>query len=249
MKNLNNLKIINQIRSKFLIYNHPNYLKKLIELNPNIGKLKPAAVLIPLTFDSNSQISFTFTRRSQNLKLFKGECCFIGGNVDKKDQSALYTVYREANEEVGMNSQCLDILCHFKPIFTSHGYIVTPIVAFLNEDKFIPKINYQEVDLIFKVPTEIFLKKEIHYCSHLTYKKDKFFMHYFKWKHQDQNCLITGITSTLSILVSSIIHSQLPEFKFAPDINLELDKLNDYLDHLNLINGKAFIDDFNEKKI
>lgn len=247
MKNLNNYKILNQIRFKFLKYNHPNHLNKLIELDPNIGKLKPAVVLIPLSIDSKSQLSFTLTRRSQNLKLFKGECCFIGGNVDEKDQSALKTAFREAYEEVGMNSQCLDIFCHFKPIFTSHGSIVTPIVAFLDEAKFNPKINYEEVDLIFKVPTEMFLKKEMHYCSLFTYKKDKFHMHYFKWKHQDQNCLITGITSTLGILISSIIHSQLPQFEFAPDINLELDKLNDYLDHLNLNNGKQFIKDLNVK--
>lgn len=244
MKNSN---LIKNLTRKFKNFNHPNYLKQLIEQDANIGKLRPASVLIPLSYDSNSQLCFTFTRRSQNLKLFKGECCFIGGNVDKEDKCALNTALREASEEVGMNENCLQILCHFKPIFTSHGSIVTPIIAYLDQKKFVPNLNYQEVDLIFTVPTNVFLKKDNHFVTESIYKNDKFFMHYFKWQHQEETCLITGITSTLAILIASILHSQLPEFKFAPDVNLELSQLNNYLDHLNLVNGKQIIKDFARK--
>ncbi|RNA42809.1 peroxisomal coenzyme A diphosphatase NUDT7 isoform X2 [Brachionus plicatilis] len=235
MKYSNLTKNLNHYRTLLSNFHHPNYLNKLIEIDPNIGKLKQASVLIPLSFDSNSQLCFTLTRRSQNLKLFKGECCFIGGNVDKEDKSPLDTALREAYEEVGMEKQCLDVLCQFKPIFTSHGSIVTPNIAFLDNQKFAPNLNYQEVDLIFKVPTWIFLENKIHSLSVSRYKNDRVYMHYFKWEHQGQKCLITGITSTLAILISSILHAKLPEFRFAPDFNLDLHNLNIYLDHLNLI--------------
>jgi coenzyme A diphosphatase NUDT7 len=234
---------ISILKSKLAPFNRPDYLNVFIRKEPNIGSLKRTSVLIPISIDKNGDTYLTLTRRSQHLKSFKGECCFIGGNYDEDDKTAVETALREAEEEVGMGRKALDVICQFTPIFTTFGKIITPVIAIFDDTKFEPKLNTDEVDLIFKVPTSHFISSEHHRLLLTRYKKDHFYIHYYDWMHQGEKLVIEGVTSTLSVNICSIIHSKLPEFRIDPVYDVNLDNINDYMEWLSLDCAREIVKD------
>jgi len=96
------------------------------------GKEKqPAAVLIPLLLDQEDW-KFLFIKRThrQNDR-HSGQVAFPGGRADRGDPALLYTALREAEEEIGLNPDDVEILGQSCPITTVTDYEVTPFVGIL----------------------------------------------------------------------------------------------------------------------
>jgi len=56
----------------------------------------------------NGVPSLLFTKRANTLKSHRGEVCYPGGRRDE-NETVEQTALREANEEIGLPSDCVDI--------------------------------------------------------------------------------------------------------------------------------------------
>ena len=150
---------------------------------------------------------------------------------EQSDKNVLETALREANEEIGINRENITYIAQLYPLITSNKTLVTPVITFFEDNDYEPKINKNEVDLVFRLPTDRFIFKENH--KHESYKiektGDEYYVHYFKDILNDKEITTWGVTAIICILASSILHSRAPEFKVDPIYDFDKTKINDYL--------------------
>lgn len=126
---------------------------------PSVKELpKPAAVLIAITDDPESP-EVVLTRRATHLNNHSGEVSLPGGKWDPLDPSLLHTALREAEEEIGLPPEQVEVLGCLPMFQTWKGIDVIPFVGIIPPGlKFIP--NYDELDAIFQVPLSFFIKDQ-----------------------------------------------------------------------------------------
>ena len=92
---------------------------------------RDAAVLIPIVADPEPTLLFTV--RSEHLPSHQGQIAFPGGSIDPQDASPVDAALREAEEEIGLHRDNVDVLGELDdlPTFVS-GYVVTPVVGWLS---------------------------------------------------------------------------------------------------------------------
>ena len=90
--------------------------------------LKCAAVLIPLA-RLKDEWQLVFTRRTETVEHHKGQVSFPGGGCELGESSPETTALREANEEIGLKPEDVQILGRMNDIITITNYRVTPIVG------------------------------------------------------------------------------------------------------------------------
>jgi 8-oxo-dGTP pyrophosphatase MutT (NUDIX family) len=125
------------------------------DLNPDVhlpeGRaLRPASVLIPLQM-VNGRAELILTKRSARLKHHPGQIAFPGGKQDDGDGSAVAAALREAQEEIGLPPELVQVLGELPAHETVTGYVMTPILGFVR-DAFDEVPEAGEVDEVFRVP-------------------------------------------------------------------------------------------------
>ena len=93
------------------------------------GRTK-AAVLVALYDDDGMHA--VFTRRRHDLRSHAGEISFPGGRRDEEDADLVTTALREAEEEIGLPRDAVDVLGALNPVPTvATNYGVYPIVGLI----------------------------------------------------------------------------------------------------------------------
>jgi 8-oxo-dGTP pyrophosphatase MutT (NUDIX family) len=93
-----------------------------------------AAVLVPLYGDPQNP-TIVFTERRANLRRHAGEISFPGGRRDGPEEELLTTAMREAEEEIGLSAEAVELLGALPPIGTFvTNYKVHPFVAAIPAD-------------------------------------------------------------------------------------------------------------------
>jgi 8-oxo-dGTP pyrophosphatase MutT (NUDIX family) len=119
----------------------------------------PSAVLIPI-YKKEGQYHIVFIKRTETVKVHKGQISFPGGNRDTDDRTLLDTALREASEEIGLRLKDVEVLGELDDeITTTSNYIVTPFVALIPWPYRFSK-NKDEVDEIIEVPIPALLDKD-----------------------------------------------------------------------------------------
>ncbi|XP_043562488.1 peroxisomal coenzyme A diphosphatase NUDT7-like isoform X1 [Chiloscyllium plagiosum] len=157
----------------------------------------------------------------------RGEVCFPGGKQDLKDMSEIDTALREAQEEIGLPSDQVEVICKLVPIINKDGILVTPVVAFIG-DTFQPQPNADEVSDVFVLPLYYFLKSEEH--SSTPYDTGML-VHFFTFKDRNLHKTFTiwGLTAQLCIIVAYVALGQKPLFKVDFDIDDPFTSMEKYL--------------------
>ncbi|TRY85818.1 hypothetical protein DNTS_011863 [Danionella cerebrum] len=130
------------------------------ELSRLTAGILKASVLVPLLIQ-DGELRVLLTVRSLNLRQHAGEVCFPGGKEDASDRDEVQTALREAEEEIGLKEQQVEVVCQLFPIINKEGLLITPVVGFLDAS-FCPHLNPQEVCEVFSVPLEFFTREEHH---------------------------------------------------------------------------------------
>ncbi|KAH0632807.1 hypothetical protein KY284_035593 [Solanum tuberosum] len=124
-----------------------------------ISREKRAAVLICLFQGLEGEIRVILTKRSMKLSTHPGEVALPGGKMDEEDLDDSVTALREAKEEIGLKSSLVQVITNLEPFISLHLLTVVPVVGLLSRiEEFKPLLNADEVDAIFDVPLDIFLK-------------------------------------------------------------------------------------------
>jgi 8-oxo-dGTP pyrophosphatase MutT (NUDIX family) len=122
--------------------------------------LKPAAVLL-LVVNHGPDPSVVFTQRTAHLADHAGQISFPGGRVDEGDETPEHTALREAEEEIGLAPDRVQILGRMPEYHTSTGFRVTPVVGWSE-----PPMQYRpdphEVADVFEVPLAVLLDTRNH---------------------------------------------------------------------------------------
>jgi len=110
----------------------------------------PAAVLVPLYIDGG-EWHVLYTRRTDTVDVHRGQVSFPGGRIDPDDSGPLHAALREADEEVGIRPQDVEVLGMLAPLLTVTQFEVTPVIGRVPWP-YPLRLNTHEVACAFGVP-------------------------------------------------------------------------------------------------
>jgi 8-oxo-dGTP pyrophosphatase MutT (NUDIX family) len=122
-----------------------------------------ASVLVPLVAREAGP-TVLLTRRTDHLRDHAGQISFPGGRSEDSDDDVVHTALREAQEEVGLGAEHVDVIGALPVYTTVTGFIVTPVVA-LVQPGFTLALDEFEVAEAFEVPLA-FLMDPAHHQRH-----------------------------------------------------------------------------------
>jgi 8-oxo-dGTP pyrophosphatase MutT (NUDIX family) len=113
-------------------------------------RLRCAAVLVPLVWHDN-EWHLLYTRRTDTVESHKGQVSFPGGACDEGETTPEETALREAEEEIGLNSNDVKILGRLANLITISYYRVTPVVGVVKWPN-VFRVGEHEVARVFTIP-------------------------------------------------------------------------------------------------
>ncbi|GAA0510336.1 8-oxo-dGTP pyrophosphatase MutT, NUDIX family [Halorubrum aquaticum] len=98
---------------------------------------REAAVLAPV-IERGGDAHLLFTKRAEHLGEHPGQMSFPGGGREPVDRTLTDTALREANEEVGMRPDEVDVVGRIDDARTSSAYAVRPFVGVAPDREYVP---------------------------------------------------------------------------------------------------------------
>jgi len=145
---------------------------------------RQAAVLIPVV--RREQPGLLLTQRSTRLRKHAGQVAFPGGAVDSSDASIIAAALREAEEEVAIPPDVVEVIGVLPPVDSVTGFQVTPVVGIIP-----PDLHYHasedEVAAVFEMPLAEALRLgryhplDIHRRGNAHRVWLSWYQHYFVW--------------------------------------------------------------------
>lgn len=92
--------------------------------------VQPAAVLAALYEDELGAVRLLLTKRPDTMPTHPGDIAFPGGRWEPVDRSPVDTALREAEEEVGLSPEKVEVIGFLEPINTlGYSQLVVPVVG------------------------------------------------------------------------------------------------------------------------
>lgn len=165
-----------------------------------VGNQRQAAVLVPIV--RRPQPGLLLTQRSIMLRKHAGQVAFPGGAVDDTDGSLIAAALREAQEEVAIPPESVEVIGTLPPVDSVTGFRVTPIVGIIPPD--LPwRASEDEVSAVFEMPLAEALRLgryhplDIHRRGNAHRVWLSWYQRYFVWG------MTAGIIRELSLQVDS----------------------------------------------
>lgn len=114
-----------------------------------------SSVLLPLV-EVGGELSVLFEKRAPHLFRQPGEICFPGGGIENDDGDPEVTAVRETCEELGLETDDLEVIAPLDLLITPFSAIIYPYVGYIKDNHRI-HINLDEVERIFYVPLDYLL--------------------------------------------------------------------------------------------
>ena len=149
--------------------------------SPPIEDLPKAAVLLAITAEEEPELIYTL--RSNKVSSHKGEVAFPGGREEEGDLSLADTALREAEEEIGLDRNLVEILGSLDTTVSRYGISVTPYVGIIPPN---PNLNESssEIESYFRVPIS-------YLANDISHRNDK-----VTEAEKPSTCLLISIMST-----------------------------------------------------
>ena len=120
----------------------------------------PASVLIGLVARDDG-LNVLLTQRTDHLRDHAGQVSFPGGRAEHSDADAAATALREAEEEVGLPHDRVEVIGELPTYSTVTSYVVTPVVALVTPP-FTLALDRFEVAEAFEVPLAFLMSPANH---------------------------------------------------------------------------------------
>ncbi len=124
-----------------------------------IRKLRPAAVLFGL-IDRGDDFGVVFTQRPKTMKAHAGQIALPGGKLEP-NESFTEAAVREAEEEIGVARDSVELIGQAEPYRTLSGFCVSLTVGVFPPE-FKPVPDPHEVDEVFETPLSFLMSPENH---------------------------------------------------------------------------------------
>jgi 8-oxo-dGTP pyrophosphatase MutT (NUDIX family) len=124
-----------------------------------------ASVLVPLVMRPDPTVLLTL--RTSHLKKHAGQISFPGGRSEDSDADAVFTALREAQEEVGLAPERIEVLGQMPTYTTGTGFVVTPVVGLVTpgaaeHERLALRPDPSEVAEAFEVPLRFLMNPQHH---------------------------------------------------------------------------------------
>lgn len=163
--------------------------------------LKASAVLIPIV-ERGNDLSILLTKRSVRLKSHSGQVSFPGGRCDEDDLHAMATALREANEEINLPEDNVNVIGAMEDYETVTGFSVAPVVGFVDPAFKLVK-QETEVEDVFEVPLEFILDERNHVIESINWRgADR---QYYVFPHDQYK--IWGATAAMLVRFAKLVNS------------------------------------------
>ena len=120
--------------------------------------LVKAAVLVPI-YLKNGQCHILFTKRTETVKVHKGQISFPGGAYEEVDRTLVNTALRESVEEIHLDKGMVEVLGELDDATTvTSNYVISPFVGVIPWP-YDFALDKREVEEIIEVPITALLDK------------------------------------------------------------------------------------------
>jgi 8-oxo-dGTP pyrophosphatase MutT (NUDIX family) len=118
---------------------------------------RPASVLLTL-LERATGPTVLFTERAAHLKDHAGQVSLPGGRL-AAGETAAEEALREAQEEVGLPPEDVDVIGSLDEFLTGTGFSVMPVVGVVADRDFVARPDPREVASVFEVPLSVILDR------------------------------------------------------------------------------------------
>jgi 8-oxo-dGTP pyrophosphatase MutT (NUDIX family) len=160
---------------------------------------RPAAVLVGVV-ERPVGPALLLTQRPHHLRDHAGQICFPGGRVEPGDASIAAAALREAEEEIGLDPQRVELLGELQPYDTVTGFRIHPVVGWIEPPIELKPDSY-EVEEVFEVPLQFVLDPGNH--RRQSYRRGPLTRAYYVLPYQGR--FIWGATAGILVNLSTLL--------------------------------------------
>ena len=121
---------------------------------------RDSAVLVPVYRDTTGVLRVVLIVRTQHGR-HGGQVALPGGMHDERDADLMATALREAEEEVGLPRDAVEILAALPQVDTTTGYLITPYLAHVVAPPSAWRRQEREIAEVLVVPVADLLRPDL----------------------------------------------------------------------------------------
>ncbi len=166
---------------------------------PEDGRNVRAAVLVPLV-ERLQGWSVLLTLRAADLADHAGQVSLPGGRIEPEDPDEIAAALREADEEIGLPMNHVEVVGRLDTWVTGTGFEITPVVGLVRPpDTLIP--DPVEVAEIFEVPLDFILDARNHQRRSREVRGEQRLFYVLPYQHRN----IWGATAGMLVNLAEVL--------------------------------------------
>lgn len=158
------------------------------ELNPPTepGLIWRHSAVLILLYPRGGEEYLVLMKRTENVAHHKGQISFPGGAHEPEDRDLVATALREANEELGIDPELVQVLGVMPDFYARvSNFIITPVVGRLKPEADAGRLLFQpnanEVAEVIEVPLRVLRDPSIHHTEQRTHNNVTYQLHFYQY--------------------------------------------------------------------